>query len=76
LPVIPPRKAGIVTPDNLSLSIAAETFIDLIRQMEKKNRMKTNSHAKPRRHEEKSSPAFSIRNCPLEYYWELNRTLS
>lgn len=31
-PAIPPRKVGIVTPGNLPLSIAAETFIDLIRK--------------------------------------------
>ncbi len=29
-PAIPPRKIGIVVPDNLPLSIAAETFIDFI----------------------------------------------
>ncbi len=30
LPSIPPRKVGIVTPKNLPLSIAAETFIDYL----------------------------------------------
>jgi DNA-binding transcriptional LysR family regulator len=29
-PAIPPRKVGVVTPGNLPLSIAAETFIDVI----------------------------------------------
>lgn len=29
-PAIPPRKVGVVTPGNLPLSIAAETFIDAI----------------------------------------------
>jgi DNA-binding transcriptional LysR family regulator len=30
-PAVPPRKVGLVTPGNLPLSIAAETFIDVIR---------------------------------------------
>lgn len=29
-PAIPPRKVGVVTPENLPLSIAAETFIEVI----------------------------------------------
>ena len=31
-PAIPPRKIGVVTPKNLSLSIAAEAFIDTVKQ--------------------------------------------